>query len=358
MVKFLGVVKLGTFYKNGEELPLPTKPWRSGGHPYKLPKKGTGNTPIFTDMKDMNKWVIGDTSEKEENKLKWIKIKDGNKIIYICDRNILNRLSWNDLNNAGYVNGKEIVIDGNKYLCRLINGGSDRRNDDAYAGGFPTNNEWDRFIANEDNILGLPKPQDYDLKRIDNTYKSFDSEHNHLWNWWGNGSWYNVDKRDGDNQICFFRGRYSAKFCSYVTFDKRYDSANDNFGWRPVLELNVLDKFLIKQKNNYYSINNNYLNLGNINNNEELNDLINTYGYNDLSILTNELNSKRIPVVLKDGYYTSLDVNLNDLGSNINITEEYNKKFIQYDCGKYKIIDKIKENNNGRFEVLMKTILY
>ncbi len=53
------------------------------------------------------------------------------------------------------------------------------------------------------------------------------------------------------------------------------------------------NKYLIKQNSNYYSINNNYIDLGKIDNSEELNNIIDEYGYNDISILTKELNSKR-----------------------------------------------------------------
>ncbi len=67
---------------------------------------------------------------------------------------------------------------------------------------------------------------------------------------------------------------------------KPYDVYNANWEWR-------VSKYLIKQNNNYYSINNNYIDLGIINNNEELDNLINEYGYNDLSILTKELNTKK-----------------------------------------------------------------
>ncbi|APQ96853.1 hypothetical protein [Clostridium botulinum] len=113
-------------------------------------------------------------------------------------------------------------------------------------------------------------------------------------------------------------------------------------------------KFLVEQNNNYYSINNNYIDLGKINNDEELDNLINNYGYNDLSIITQELNNKKIPTKLENDYYKSFDINLNDIKYNINLIEEDDKKYIEYGCNNYKISDKIKEINNAKFEVLMK----
>ncbi|NFM73565.1 LamG domain-containing protein, partial [Clostridium botulinum] len=101
-------------------------------------------------------------------------------------------------------------------------------------------------------------------------------------------------------------------------------------------------------------INNNYIDLGEIDNNKELNNLINEYGYNDLSILTKELNTKKVPAKLENDYYKSFDIDLNDIKDVINLIEENDKKCIEYSCNNYKISDKVKEINDGKFEVLMK----
>lgn len=85
------------------------------------------------------------------------------------------------------------------------------------------------------------------------------------------------------------------------------------------------NKYLLKQNNNYYSINNNYIDLGEIDNNKELNNLINEYGYNDLSILTKELNTKKVPAKLENDYYKSFDIDLNDIKDVINLIEENDK---------------------------------
>ena len=141
MAQYLGTVKLGGFYNNGAILKRPTKPWRpddsAGGN------SGYGDIPQMSGS--MANYTFGDTPSADANKLQWVKIKDGDKTLLICDRVILVNVSWDDLNGQGYVTGKTITIDGTKYKCRLLTGGSNRRNNDWYAGGTPTNNEWDRL---------------------------------------------------------------------------------------------------------------------------------------------------------------------------------------------------------------------
>ena len=136
----------------------------------------------------MANYTFGDTPSADANKLQWVKIKDGDKTLLICDRVILVSVSWDDLNGQGYVTGKTITIDGTKYKCRLLTGGSNRRNNDWYAGGTPTNNEWARFITREEVITGLPAPVSSDLDTNLNT-TDHNSAHNQLWHWVGVYSW-------------------------------------------------------------------------------------------------------------------------------------------------------------------------
>lgn len=137
----------------------------------------------------MANYTFGDTPAAEANQLQWHKIQDGDKTLLICDRVILVSCSWNDLNGQGFISGKEVTIDGAKYTCRVLSGGSTYRNSsDAYAGGSPTSNEWDRFITREEVISGLPAPVSSDL---DSSLNGTDlaSTHNQFWNWYGVYSW-------------------------------------------------------------------------------------------------------------------------------------------------------------------------
>ena len=179
----------------------------------------------------MANYTFGDTPSADANKLQWVKIKDGDKTLLICDRVILVSVSWDDLNGQGYVTGKTITIDGTKYKCRLLTGGSNRRNNDWYAGGTPTNNEWDRFITREEVITGLPAPVSSDLDTNLNT-TDHNSTHNQLWHWVGVYSWCQETWAENAS-FRAYRGCYSARFWSNYSSGSRLVYV----GFRPVLEV-------------------------------------------------------------------------------------------------------------------------
>ena len=179
----------------------------------------------------MANYTFGDTPSADANKLQWVKIKDGDKTLLICDRVILVSVSWDDLNGQGYVTGKTITIDGTKYKCRLLTGGSNRRNNDWYAGGTPTNNEWDRFITREEVITGLPAPVSSDLDTNLNT-TDHNSAHNQLWHWVGVYSWCQETWAENASYRAY-RGYFSARYWNYNDAALRYAYV----GFRPVLEV-------------------------------------------------------------------------------------------------------------------------
>lgn len=179
----------------------------------------------------MANYTFGDTPSADANKLQWVKIKDGDKTLLICDRVILVSVSWDDLNGQGYVTGKTITIDGTKYKCRLLTGGSNRRNNDWYAGGTPTNNEWDRFITREEVITGLPAPVSSDLDTNLNT-TDHNSTHNQLWHWVGVYSWCQETWAENASYRAY-RGYYSARHWTNNSSGSRFVDV----GFRPVLEV-------------------------------------------------------------------------------------------------------------------------
>ena len=179
----------------------------------------------------MANYTFGDTPSADANKLQWVKIKDGDKTLLICDRVILVSVSWDDLNGQGYVTGKTITIDGTKYKCRLLTGGSNRRNNDWYAGGTPTNNEWDRFITREEVITGLPAPVSSDLDTNLNT-TDHNSTHNQLWHWVGVYSWCQETWAENASYRAY-RGYNSARYWDISSSGTRYVYV----GFRPVLEV-------------------------------------------------------------------------------------------------------------------------
>lgn len=179
----------------------------------------------------MANYTFGNTPSADANKLQWVKIKDGDKTLLICDRVILVNVSWDDLNGQGYVTGKTVTIDGAKYKCRLLTGGSNYRNGDAYAGGTPTNNEWDRFITREEVISGLPAPVSSDLDSSTNA-TDLNSAHNKFWNWYYVYSWCQETYAEGSS-LRALRGYSSARYWNWNVSSRRHA----RLGFRPVLEI-------------------------------------------------------------------------------------------------------------------------
>ena len=180
----------------------------------------------------MANYTFGDTPAAEANQLQWHKIQDGDKTLLICDRVILVNCSWNDLNSQGYITGKEVTIDGAKYKCRVLTGGTGpRSSNDYYSGGTPTNNEWDRFITREEVITGLPAPVSSDLDSTQNA-TDLNSTHNQFWNWYYVYSWCQ-ETYSGNSSSRAIRGYSSARYWNY------YGATDQGaiLGFRPVLEV-------------------------------------------------------------------------------------------------------------------------
>lgn len=179
----------------------------------------------------MANYTFGDTPAAEANQLQWHKIQDGDKTLLICDRVILVNCSWNDLNSQGYITGKEVTIDGAKYKCRVLTGGTGpRSSNDYYSGGTPTNNEWDRFITREEVITGLPAPVSSDLDSTQNA-TDLNSTHNQFWNWYYVYSWCQ-ETYSGNSSYRAYRGYFSARWGYYGATIQRA-----LLGFRPVLEV-------------------------------------------------------------------------------------------------------------------------
>lgn len=231
MAEYLGKVALGGLqYANGQHFYVSSKPWQKNES---IAGKGYGDLEKFVNTMSFN---FINTPSNSSNKLQWVKIRDGNKMLYICDRNLFYGISWDELNKRGLVNGKEVTIDGKKYKVRLLTGGTRYRNSDYYAGATPTNNEWDRFVVNEENISGLPKPL---ARNYDSGYKTSevaDHAHNKMWNWTMVGSWCQ-EESDTTGIVSgtgykTMRGERSGRYYVY----SYYTGIGGVSGWRPVLE--------------------------------------------------------------------------------------------------------------------------
>ncbi|MCB5925665.1 hypothetical protein LJB72_08585 [bacterium 210820-DFI.5.26] len=181
---------------------------------------------------DISNYSFGNTPSDDAKKLQWVKIKDGDKTLLICDRVILVNVTWNDLNSAGWIFGKEVNIDSAKYKLRSLTGGTGPRStNDWYSGGTPANNEWDRFVTREEVITGLPAPVSSDL---DSSLNSTDlsSAHNQLWNWMGVYTWCQETYSSNTSHRAV-RGYNSARGWNHYYASGSYST----LGFRPVLEI-------------------------------------------------------------------------------------------------------------------------
>ena len=232
MIEFEGTVELGGFYRDGETTKRSTRPWlveQSVVSPYDvLPN---GDIPSFSDSPDWLYGRIGDTPKDTESRLRWISLRSSTSRLLISERVLLVFVSWQDLSDAGFIAGTEIVIDNDSYTCRLLEGGNDFAiAEDGHGGAVTDGNEWDQLVCNAAEIPGLPTPTDADVARSINDAVRED-RHNQLWNWVGINSWVTRPFAHRETARCC-RGFASAKFFYLNTFDHRHE----DIGWRPVLE--------------------------------------------------------------------------------------------------------------------------
>ena len=152
--------------------------------------------------------VIGDTVPGKE--IVWIKDRDK----LIADRTVCFGMSWDELNEMGFIFGKPILIDDKPYWCRSLRIGA--------RSGDP--NEWDAALDKY-------------------------GESDDFWGWrdflfWGQES--NASR----SEQRFLRGRISAR--GRESFPK--DSTTEFIGFRPVLEIlqsvpKLTEKLIGKQLN-------------------------------------------------------------------------------------------------------------
>ena len=224
-------VALGALYYDGTELARPTRPW-SGTFDGQA-----GNVPTFHG--NMGKYSFGPATS-EDTVLYWHKFIDyeQNKTLLICDRNLIRSISWNHLNGADFIFGKEIELDGRLYKCRVLTGGSANRDgatSTSYAGGqLP--NEWDRYVMNGADVgephfadAPTPVPGDYPNTSLSGNQTAWARAHNQAWNWISMRSW--CQETSGSARV--YRGDTSARYWNTNTPSTTY-TIN---GWRPALEL-------------------------------------------------------------------------------------------------------------------------
>ena len=86
-------------------------------------------------------FTVGNTvAGKELQWIEWTKA-DGTKML-VCDRGLIVNITWNSINAAGFIAGKEITIDGQKYKMRSLTGSTGASG----TNGKGCNNEWDQLL--------------------------------------------------------------------------------------------------------------------------------------------------------------------------------------------------------------------
>jgi hypothetical protein len=214
----------------------------------------------------------------------------------IAGQNIQHSISWDTLNTNGVASGsgRPIQVDNltnYNFTIRLMSGG---------ISSTDNSNEWDKIIVSS---------------TLNNTISAGD---NNVWNWNSISSWTSSTGTTNTNKI--IRGNTTVGTTNAPT-GLVSSNSNTTTGFRPVLlvEHLITCKYLIKQNSNYYSINlSNYDNItlhnftpisltGGVTPNS--ND-INTYGFNDLSILTTSMISGSDTFIPLDKLNSQFDIKM------------------------------------------------
>ncbi len=227
MMEYTGTRQMGGFSHSGETLAPATRPWITDLSAL-CPFEGLtpGNIPEFETDPDWRSWKLTDSPADPSQRLTWHVFQDNRTQLLVADRMLLTRVSWQDLDEAGYVFGTTVVIDGKTFRCRLLTGGDTPRNDPYQGATGP--NEWDMLVGGAASNAPKPTAADHLVPLGPDHLKS---THNHLWNWFGAVSWTAepVACRT-DGRVC--RGYHGPTYFYVNTVDHRHE----DIGWRPVLE--------------------------------------------------------------------------------------------------------------------------
>ena len=126
--------------------------------------------------------------------------------LFVADYAVKHTVSWNDLNTADLIFGKDYVVGGVDYTLRAPSVGSDRTGLNESQRGTPQSNEWDKLLDKNDGYIKN-------------------------WNWMA--SWGQDTRPDNSIPIRAFRGYTSARFWNLTSSGYR----SVNVGFRPVLEV-------------------------------------------------------------------------------------------------------------------------
>lgn len=203
------LIKLGTLYIDGVKQRRPLRPWGGSINATLDDQTGYSDVPQYYSSKPLE---IRDTDNADAYKIYWREMSFGPFTYYVADRNIARTVSWDILNDQGLIAGKQVIIDGRKYVLSSI-----------------SQTIWYKGIYNEDNIAQLPTHSYNDLYG-NLTNAQLTGTHNRYWNWWG---MYSVLDAYDDTQTCL-AGYDAAGRSSYLALKNAISAVQ---GFRPVLRL-------------------------------------------------------------------------------------------------------------------------
>ncbi len=156
----------------------------------------------FIDAEDICDYLGLTAGVPQYSDSPWLKVIDGEKMLLISKKTIRHSISWDDINAVGAVFGTPIVIDGQKYLVRLL-----------------STEEWDRFIypLQVEHYDGADEWANY--TNADLIIAS------------GNGRSTWTSTPSGSNRI--YRGSLGVS----ISNNFAPSNSDSNYGFRPVLEV-------------------------------------------------------------------------------------------------------------------------
>lgn len=181
------IFKFGSLYLEGKIQNIPQRPEEHGD--ISSCKTALQTSTIKPEVS------IGPTSVADKKVISWVK-PDGMNLL-VADRVLLVEVSWQELNDLGFVAGREIMIDGHTFRCRLLKVGERRE----------SLNEWDDVLTATNEL-------------------------NSLWHWYDIYFW-GKESDIAKNSACVIRGNHGARYWHLYTATSR----SRYIGFRPALEI-------------------------------------------------------------------------------------------------------------------------
>lgn len=174
-------------------------------------------------------------------KNQWLKYQQGDGIItYVAKTPMKNYISWNNINSAGAVFGKDIDINGKNYKVRLLRGSNGKDNSsyyDRHAGYKNIGSEWNRLLYPVSHHTSASENQSFYYgcnvgARIPH-WANYNMNDLGLVNDKGELNWCQESVQGSSYRLYRGSGESGVSYSRYL-----YQSLNggDCYGWRPAVD--------------------------------------------------------------------------------------------------------------------------